>query len=71
MNKALLKKYLRESILLWIFVAIGLFSFAWFRVWVVGEVDTARFQQILELLPQDWRRFSPVNFEWIISYLGR
>ena len=65
------KKYFRESILLWIAVAIGLFIFAWFRVWIVGEVDTARFEQILELLPKDWRRFSPVNFEWLISYLGR
>ena len=50
MNRALLNKYVRESLLLWIAVAIGLFAFAWFRVWVVGEVDTARFKQILELL---------------------
>ena len=70
-NSALAKKYIRESFLLWIALAIGLFSFAWFRVWIVGEVDTARFEQILELLPKDWRRFSPVNFEWLISYLGR
>ncbi len=71
LNRALLKKYVRESLLLWIFTAIGLFAFGWFRVWIVSEVDTARFQQILELLPKDWRRFSAVDFDWIISYLGR
>ncbi len=71
MNTALLNKYLRESVLLWIAIAIGLTGFAWFRVWIVSEVDTAKFAQILELLPKDWRRFSPVNFEWLISYLGR
>ncbi len=71
MNYALLKKYLRESLLLWLSIAIGLFAFSWFRVWVVSEVDTARFQQILELLPKDWRRFSLVNFDWLVSYLGR
>ena len=71
MNTALLYKYLRESLLLWIAIAIGLTGFAWFRVWIVSEVDTAKFEQILELLPKDWRRFSPVNFEWLISYLGR
>lgn len=71
LNKALYRKFVRESVLLWIFIAIGLFSFAWFRVWIVSEVDTARFQQILDLLPKDWRRFSAVNFDWIISYVGR
>lgn len=71
LNKALFQKYVRESLLLFIFTAIGLFAFAWFRVWIVSEVDTARFQQILDLLPKDWRRFSAVDFDWIISYLGR
>ena len=70
-NGALLRKFFRESVLLWIAAAVGLSAFAWFRVWIVSEVDTARFKQILELLPQDWRRFSPVDFEWLISYLGR
>lgn len=68
---SLCKKFIRESILLWIAIAIGLAAFSWFRVWIVSEVDTARFRQLLELLPQDWRRFSPVDFEWLISYLGR
>lgn len=71
MNRALLNKFIRESLLLWIALAGGLFAFAWFRVWVVGEVDTARFKQILELLPKDWRRFATVDFDWITSYLGR
>lgn len=71
MNRALLSKFVRESLLLWIALAVGLFAFAWCRVWVVGEVDTARFKQILELIPKDWRRFATVDFDWITSYLGR
>lgn len=68
---SLFKKFVRESVLLWIAIAIGLAAFCWFRVWIVSEVDTSRFRELLELLPQDWRRFSPVDFEWLISYLGR
>ncbi len=71
MNIALAKKFVRESVVLWAAIAATLFAFAWFRVWIVSEIDTSRFRQILELLPQDWRRFSPVEFDWLISYLGR
>ena len=71
MNRALRKKYLTESCLLWVALAMGVFSFCWFRVWVVGELDTAQFRQIIDLLPKDWRKFSPVDFDWLVSYLGR
>ncbi len=71
MNRSLVRKFVRESALLFIACAVGLFAFSWFRVWIVGELDTARFQQIVEMLPSDWRRFSPVDYQWLISYLGR
>lgn len=71
MNGALRKKYFSEAWLLWLALAIGVFSFCWFRVWVVGELDTAQFRQIIDLLPKDWRKFSPVDFDWLVSYLGR
>jgi len=71
MNRPLVKKYIADSILLFIAVALALFVFAWFRVWIVGELDTAKFRQIIELLPSDWRKFSPVDFDWMVSYLGR
>ena len=70
-NRSLARKFLRESALLFVACTAGLFAFSWFRVWIVGELDTARFQQIIEMLPSDWRRFSPVDYQWLISYLGR
>ncbi len=71
MNIALIKKSLTETSILFVAIAIGAFAFAWFRVWVVSELDTTRFQQIIELLPDDWRNFTTVDFEWLVSYLGR
>lgn len=71
MNIALWKKCLSESMLLFIAIAIGIASFAWFRVHVVGEIDTSTFQNILEMIPQDWLKFTSVDVEWLISYVGR
>ncbi len=71
MNRALRKKYFAECWLVWGGIAIGIVMFCWFRVWIVGELDTAQFRQIIDLLPKDWRKFSPVNFDWLVSYLGR
>lgn len=70
-NRALCKKYFTESILLLVACAAALFAFSWFRVWIVGELDTARFKQIVDMLPEDWRKFSSVDFDWLVSYLGR
>lgn len=71
MSRPLWKKYLAEGSLLLIGLAIGVFSFSWFRVWIVGELDTAQFRQIIDLLPKDWRKFATVDFDWLVSYLGR
>jgi ABC-2 type transport system permease protein len=71
MSKAIYRKYIRESALLWCGLAAGLFFFSWFRVWVVSEISATHFRQILELLPKDWRQFSPVDFDWLVSYVGR
>lgn len=71
MNRPLVKKYLAEGILLLVGLAIGIFMFSWFRVWIVGELDTAQFRQIIDLLPKDWRKFASVDFDWLVSYLGR
>ena len=45
--------------------------FCFFRVRVVGKLDTSQFQQIMDLLPKDWRKFASVDFDWLVSYLGR
>lgn len=70
-NRALCRKYFTESLLLLVACAVALFAFSWFRVWIVGELDTARFKQIVDMLPEDWRKFSSVDFDWLVSYLGR
>ena len=70
-NFALLRKYINESTLLFIGLVLGVLSFCYFRVRVVGKLDTAQFQQIMDLLPKDWRKFSSVDFDWLVSYLGR
>ena len=71
MSKPLVKKYAYEGALLFLGLAIGTLVFSWFRVWIVGELDTAQFRQIIDLLPKDWRKFASVDFDWLVSYLGR
>ena len=71
MNGPLNRKYWSEGWLLFIACAIGVVSFCWFRTWVVGELDTSQFRQIIDLLPKDWRKFASVDFDWLVSYLGR
>ena len=71
LNFSLLRKYVNESTLLFVGLVLGVLSFCYFRVRVVGKLDTAQFQQIMDLLPKDWRKFSSVDFDWLVSYLGR
>ena len=71
MNRPLWRKYFSESWMLFVAIAIGLFAFGWFRVTVVCELDTGKFRQIIDLLPSDWRKFASVDFDWLVSYLGR
>ena len=70
-SRALRRKYFSESWLLWTAIAFGVAIFCWIRVRVVGEFDTSQFRQIVDLLPKDWRKFSSVDFDWLVSYLGR
>jgi ABC-2 type transport system permease protein len=67
----LTKKYITEGLLLFLGLALGILIFSWFRVWIVGELDTAQFRQIIDLLPKNWRKFASVDFDWLVSYLGR
>ena len=71
MSRVLGKKYLAEAWLMLAAIATGVVLFCWFRVWIVGELDTAQFRQIIDLLPKDWRKFASVDFDWLVSYLGR
>jgi len=71
MNRALIKKCINEA--KWLLLACGtcMFAFCYVRVWIISRLDTDRFKKILDLLPEDWQRFSPVDFEWLITYPGR
>lgn len=71
MNRALWKKCIAESLPLFIALALGTAAFAWFRVHVVGEVDTSSFREILDLIPEEWLNYTSVDVEWLISYVGR
>lgn len=71
MSAALLQKYVVEAAILFVMCVIGVFAFCWFRTWIVGELDTTQFKQIIDLLPNDWRKFASVDFDWLVSYLGR
>jgi len=71
LNLSLTKKYFHESAILFLGLLVGVFAFCLLRVRVVGKLDTSQFQQIMDLLPQDWRKFASVDFDWLVSYLGR
>lgn len=71
MNRALIRKSVGDGKWLLLGCVLTLFAFCWMRVWLVSLVDMNRFQQILDLLPGDWKRFSPVEFDWLVTYTGR
>ncbi|MCR9117669.1 MAG: ABC transporter permease [bacterium] len=71
MNAALWRKNLNESKWLFLTCAAGIFAFCWARLWIISGLDTSRFKAILELLPEEWQKFSPVDFDWMITYAGR
>ena len=71
MLRPLIRKCFHEA--KWLLAACGfaVFAFCWLRVWIVSLVDTTRFKAILDMLPGDWQRFTPVDFEWLVTYEGR
>jgi ABC-2 type transport system permease protein len=71
MNRSLWKKNLSEGGVLLLALIIGAACFAWFRVNVVGELDTTSFRRIMDLVPKSWLKFASVDLEWLISYSGR
>lgn len=71
MNRALWKKNFHDSLFLFSGIALAVAAFSWFRVQIVSKLDTSRFKQIVDLLPDDWERFASVEFDWMVSYLGR
>lgn len=70
-NRALLKKCLSEAKWLLLGCAGVILVFCWLRVWLVSRLDTAKFQSIIENLPDTWKKFSSVDVEWLVTYAGR
>lgn len=71
MNRVLLFKFWRDARWLLLGCCSVVMLFAALRVWLVSQLDAGRFRQILELLPSDFRKLSPVDFDWAVSYTGR
>lgn len=71
MNRALWKKAIHESALLFFGCGTVLYLFCWVRVWITSRLEMGRFQNILENLPESWQRLAPVPIEQLFSYEGR
>ena len=71
MNGALWGKCVREARWLLVACAAAVYAFCWVRVWMVSRIDTERFHAILDLLPGDWKKFTVVDMDWLITYAGR
>ena len=71
MIHVLIRRRIDEAKWLLAACAIAMVWFCWLRVWLVSRLDTGRFKEILDLLPSDWQRYTPVDFAWLITYEGR
>jgi ABC-2 type transport system permease protein len=72
MNRALIKKSLHETRLLFAACAVWLFAFCWIRVWIVSSMEETRFANILELLGNNLvKTLSPVSLTHLTSFTGR
>ncbi|MFO0818116.1 MAG: ABC transporter permease subunit [Pirellulales bacterium] len=71
MNGALWSKCVREARWLLVACILAVFAFCWVRVWMVSRIDTERFTAILDLLPGEWKKFTVVEMDWLITYAGR
>ncbi len=71
MTRTLILKCLREGRWLFLATAAIMFAFCWLRVWMVSKIDAERFKGIIDMLPSDWQKFSPVDIQFLITYTGR
>jgi ABC-2 type transport system permease protein len=69
-NRILVRKYIGQSMTLFLSCGAALFAFAWVRVWIVSLLDMGQFQTILDQF-RDFEKFAPVDFDALITYPGR
>jgi ABC-2 type transport system permease protein len=71
MNGALIRKNLDESKWLMLGCFMAVIVICAVRIWIVSQIETSNFRQIIEWLPGDLEKLSAVPFSWIITYPGR
>ncbi|MCP4889140.1 ABC transporter permease [Rubripirellula sp.] len=65
-----MRKYIGQSMLLFLACATTLFAFAWVRVWVVSLLDMGQFKTILDQF-REFEKFAPIEFDALFTYAGR
>jgi ABC-2 type transport system permease protein len=71
MKWALVKKNFDESKLLLGSCFLAVVVICTLRIWIVSQIETSNFKQIIEWLPGDLENLSPVPFAWLVTYPGR
>ena len=69
-DRVLVRKYIGQSLLLFLSCGAALFAFAWVRVWVVSLLDMGQFKTIVDQF-REFERFAPVEFDALFTYSGR
>ena len=70
LDRILLRKYIGQSMALFLACGVTLFAFAWIRVWVVSLLDMGQFKTIVEQF-REFERFAPIEFDALFTYPGR
>jgi ABC-2 type transport system permease protein len=71
MNAALWVKAWREARWLLVGCCVIVFAFHWIYIWLVSQLPIRRFRLILELLPAELEKLSPVPWNQLITTEGR
>lgn len=71
MNRALLQKCITEARLLFAATAAMLFAICWVRVFIVTRLQMSQFAAIIEQVWEQFKDFSPVPLDQLLSYTGR
>ena len=69
-HRVLVRKYIGQSMLLFLSCSLALFAFAWVRVWVVSLLDMGQFKTILDQF-REFEKFAPIEFDALFTYSGR
>jgi ABC-2 type transport system permease protein len=69
MFRILVKKYVKEALLLWSSCALVLFLFPWVRIWTVSQFELSGFEPLLKQF-RSFEKFSPVPLEQFLTYHG-